>query len=277
MNQDEVIRRFIARYNECQGHTYQITSWPDKDERNARACDAFAEARGVRPLAIEHTNIETFNNQKLDSARFVKILGELETELKTAFASHVLLTVPTFAIETGTNWQSIKATLREWLLANVPTLPAGRTDHNIVGVPFRVSINKQELSRSWFGVARWVPPGIEGDDQLVDSIVAALTDKNNQLQRYKDTGTETILILESQDIALVSPASLYKAFLRARERIATPNINQVWIANTYDPEDYCRLECFHALEEIMDRANPKNLMLGPRYAEYWAEAMKENR
>jgi acyl carrier protein len=272
MDQDEVIRRFVAKYNDCQEHSYQITRWPDKEERNTRACDAYAEAAGAGPLAIEHTNIETFYNQKLDSARFVKILGELEAELKTAFASNVLLTVPTFAIQPGTNWQNIKAALREWLLKNVPTLPVGRTDHNIAGVPFRVSINKDDELRSWFGVARWEPPGLDRNE-LVESIAAALADKNNQLQRYRTAGAETILILESQDIALVSPASLYKAFLRASERVTTPNIDQVWIAETYDPENCCQLECYLASEAIMDRANPENFMFGPRYAEYWAEAM----
>jgi hypothetical protein len=276
MNQDEVIRRFVAKYNESQENTYQITRWPDKEERNARACDAFAEAPGARPLAIEHTNIETFNNQKLDSARFIKILGELETELKNAFASHVTATVPTFAIQPGTDWQKIKTTLREWLLANVPTLSIGRTDHNIPGVPFQITVNKENDLPSWFGVMRWVPPGIDKHDQLVDSIVAALTDKNDQLQRYRGDGAETVLILESQDIALVSRVILYKAFLRARGRVVIPNIEQIWVANTYDPENHCTFACFLAPEAIMDRANPENFMFGPRHAALWAEAIKRD-
>ncbi len=66
LDQDEIIRRFIAKYNSCQDARFTITRWPDKEmeEQNQRACDAYAEALAVRPLAIEHTNIETFRRQK---------------------------------------------------------------------------------------------------------------------------------------------------------------------------------------------------------------------
>jgi hypothetical protein len=63
LDQDEVIRRFIKQYNSCQDARFTIIRWPDKEERNQRACDAYAEALTVRPLAIEHTNIETFRSK----------------------------------------------------------------------------------------------------------------------------------------------------------------------------------------------------------------------
>lgn len=89
LDQDKVICRFIKQYNSCQNGQFTITRWPDKEERNQRACDAYAEALTARPLAIEHTNIETFRQQKQDSARFLKVCGALETELRTAFPSVV--------------------------------------------------------------------------------------------------------------------------------------------------------------------------------------------
>ncbi len=113
LDQDEVIRRFIKQYNSCQDARFTITRWPDKEERNQRACDAYAEALAVRPLAIEHTNIETFRQQKQDSARFLKVCGVLETELSAAFPYVVSLIIPTFGIQTGTDWNGIRDTLRE--------------------------------------------------------------------------------------------------------------------------------------------------------------------
>src|ERR1051326_6314292 len=282
MDQDEIIHRFIAKYNECQDGVYEITRWPDKENRNARACDAYAEADDHRPLAIEHTNIETFNRQLLDSARFMKVIGELEDELKNAFTCRTTFIVPTFAIQPGTDWRLIKTALRQWLLDNVPNLPEGRSKHNIEGVPFEVTvdIDRDKRQRSLFFVMRWEPPNLDNYDQLTESIAAALTDKNDQLRTYRTVTTyrelevKKILILESQDIALASPATLYKAFLKARDRVVSNNIDQVWVANTY--QDSCNFECFQGEEAIMERANPENFHLGPRYADEWAEAIRED-
>ena len=119
LDQDEVIRRFIKQYNSCQYAQFTITHWPDKEERKQRACDAYAEALAVRPLAIEHTNIETFRRQKQDSARFLKVCGVLETELSAAFPYVVSLIIPTFGIQAGNDWNGIRGALREWLLTQV--------------------------------------------------------------------------------------------------------------------------------------------------------------
>ena len=58
MEQDEIIRRFVAVYNQSQSAEYQITRWPDKENRQSRDCDTYAEAPGMRPIAIEHYYIK---------------------------------------------------------------------------------------------------------------------------------------------------------------------------------------------------------------------------
>lgn len=274
MDQDEIIRRFIAQYNSCQDAQFTITCLPDKTERNRRACDAYAEALGVRPLAIEHTNVETFQQQKQDSARFSEVCGVLETELKAHFPYHVTLIIPTFAIQTGTDWKSITDALREWLLTQVSILPVGRTDHQVEGVPFRITIWKGDRPGRWFGVARTAPPTLE----TTEIVTAALNNKNNQLQRYRANGDETILILETDDIALINHVELYKAFIQASARAPTPNIDQVWIAQTIYPEDSCSFICFDGPEAIMEKVNLPQWGLGKRHASYWwAEIEREKR
>ena len=101
MEQDEIIRRFVAEYNQFQSAQYQITRWPDKEKENrrSRACDAYAETSNARPLAIEHTNGLTFHGQKQDSARFLRICGALENEMKDAFQCNFSLIIPVFAIQ----------------------------------------------------------------------------------------------------------------------------------------------------------------------------------
>lgn len=247
-----------------------MTRWPDKEDRQSRACDAYAEAPDTPPLAIEHTLVQTFNDQKKDSARFMKICGELEDELKTTFSFRVSLTISTFSITTGGNWNKIKDTLHDWLVANVDKLPWGRSDHQVTDVPFPFTIKKRQDSNKQFGVARWAPSPVEGE--LVGIIARALSDKNDQLSKYRSLGATTILLLESDDIALVNWPTLYSAFLAAQQCVSTPNIDQVWLARTYESqyESGCEICCFLGPEPIMDVANPPNFMFGPHYSKYWA-------
>src|SRR5262245_56643580 len=108
MEQDEILHRFVVTYNQSQSARYRITRWPDTENSQSRDCDAYAEAANVRPLAIEHTNVLTLHNHKQDSARFLKICGALENELKGAFPCNFSLIIPVFALQLGTDWQKIK-------------------------------------------------------------------------------------------------------------------------------------------------------------------------
>jgi len=247
----KIIQRFIKSYNTYQDAEFTITRWPDKEERHQRACDAYAEARGVRPLAIEHTRIETFRQQKQDSARFLKVCGVLETEMKNAFPNDVHVIIPTFGIQTGTDWNAITNTLRAWLLTNVSALPFGDASHQIDGVPFSVGISKQDWHGTGFGVARWAPPNLDSKDELTEIVAGALDNKNDQLQKYRANGDQTLLILETDDIALMNHVLLYKAFLQASVCIPTPNIDQVWMARTIGSEEHCSFMCFDAPDSIM--------------------------
>ena len=104
----------------------------------------------------------------------------------------------------------------------------------------------------------------------------ALKDKNDQMKKYRDQGAYNILVLESSDIALVNHITLYKAFLQASETAPIPNIDEVWLASTYGPEDACDLLCFLGPEEIMDAVNPPNFQLGPRHSPMWREAIEQD-
>lgn len=269
LDQDEVIRRFIKQYNSCQDAQFAITRWPDKEERNQRACDAYAEALEVRPLAIEHTNIETFRQQKQDSARFLKVIGVLEKELRDVFPHDVTLVIPTFGIQTGTGWNGIRDTLREWLLTHVSALPFGATYPQINGVPFRIGIGKKDRSGRGFGVARWAPPGLDTYDELAKIVAEALDNKNDQLQKYRENGDETILILESDDIATANHVMLYKAFLQASACVPMSNIDQVWLARTIYSADFCTFICFDGPDPIMEKVNMPQWILGKCYASCW--------
>ena len=271
----ELVARLLELYNKAQAHQYAITRWPDEEERTARACDAFAEAPGAPPLAIEHTKVETFGSRKLDDARFRKIFEHLEKELKSTFPCSIELLIPTFALQPGLNWKAIESSVQAWLVGNVGVLHEGAAEYNVPNVFFAVKVVKHSDEPSNFSVGRLRPPGEDNKTQLVDKFCAALVDKNEQLAQYRSSGADTILLAESDDIALVNLSILYKAFFCAQSNVSMPNIDQVWMAHTYAPDDWCEIVCFLGPDGIMDKVNPPNYGYGPRYRDAWISAMRK--
>jgi hypothetical protein len=276
MEAKTIVERFIEKYNGCQRNEYRISRWPDEENRNARDIDAVAESGAEPLLAIEHTKVETFFNQIQDAARFAKYYGELETELKHAFDFDLMLTLPIFAFVTGTKWGNVRDTIRDWLVRYAADFDDGYSSHQINGVPFTVGISKNITGSKLFTVARRAPSDRDVHIELAQSFAESLSDKNDQLTQYRASGANTILILESPDIALVSHISLYKAFLQAQAIIPTPNIDEFWLACTYDPEDHCDLFCLLGPEVIMNAANPENFEWGPHHSEVWDQAIKDD-
>ena len=102
-NQKRLINAILERYNAAAaGTAYSVTRWPDEEERNARACDAFAECAGLVPLAIEHTILPTFELQKKHDAQFMKVIGDLEAELKHSFPYQLSIVTPNVRHPKGT-------------------------------------------------------------------------------------------------------------------------------------------------------------------------------
>ena len=266
-----VIKSLIEKYNEVNHSKYKIERYPDQENSATRDIDAYATAPGERPLAIEHTNIQSFSGQFADNKRFAQLIGQLEINLKDAFDFHLTLYLPVFAFRKGTNWKQVRDTVRDWLLQNAYSLPEGFSSHQVIGLPFNIAVQK-DGDEDWSNrliVARWAP---KREDIAVESILdiaRALENKNDQMKKYRDQGAYNILVLESSDIALVNHVMLYKGFLQAAEMVPIPNIDEVWLASTYAPDDSCDLLCFLGPEEVMDAANRINFQLGPRYAEMW--------
>lgn len=277
MTHKDIILRLVEKYNGCQSHQYQVVRWPDEENRSSRDIDAYAEAAGAISLAIEHTKIESFYGQLADNERFGQHYGELESQLKHAFDFGLELVLPLFAFQKGTKWAAIRDLIRDWLLANAQSFPQGRSSYQIPGVPFSITVFKDTGGIKSFFVARRAPSDRDVQIETIQNIAGALEDKNSQLSKYRAAGAHSILVLESVDIALVSPASLYKAFLQAQQCTSTPNIDEVWLACTFETENHCTLRCLFGTEDIMDCVNHKNLLWGTRYAAMWAEAINEDR
>lgn len=272
-----VIKSLVEKYNECKHREYKIVRYPDQENSVTKDIDAYATVPGERPLAIEHTRIESFSGQLADNKRFAQLYGELETDLKHAFDFKLTLYLPVFAFRKRTDWEQARDKVRDWLLQNAHSLSDGFSPVQVVGVPFSITVHKDGNGSNRFTVARWAPTDTNIDVESILNIARALEGKNDQMKKYRDEGAYNILVLESSDIALVNHITLYKAFLQALEMVPIPNIDEVWLASTYAPDDSCDLLCFLGPDEVMDTVNPENFQLGPRHAKIWRSAIDRDK
>lgn len=259
------ITNVLKTLNKSEMGTYEITNWPDEENRSTRDCDAIAKDKEGRALAIEHTRIETFENQALDSRRFVETFEPIIPEIENHFKCKICITLPTFALSPGQNWKGIARILQSYLIENLEAVPWGISRHeNIHGIPFHFEVDRNE-DRS--GLVRWAPR-VNRVEELAKRIKSTLEKKKGQLARYKQQGFRTMLILESEDIALVGHIEVYKAFLLASEFTHVEPFDCVWFIRIWESEFLYNL-CIHGPKALMEQVNPPNFGIVPDKIENW--------
>jgi hypothetical protein len=103
-------------------------------------------------------------------------------------------------------------------------------------------------------------------DTKVTAMLKGLDHKYEKLAEYRAAGSESVLVLESKDIALVSPQSLYTAYLRATRQRPRPNLDQIWMVAT----GY--VYCFDGPSEVLEGVNPPNFRFGRQFIDEWLPA-----
>ena len=228
---DEIIEHVRLFLAQRQGHHIGKTGSPDQDERNRRACDALLAGGGIQ-FAVEHTSLDSFREQRGDDTRFRAVLGELENELKGQLPDHVDLCIPTHAIPSGQDWKGFRETIRAWLTAHVKEGPYDRfVPAKVPGVPFSLHVRRERCDGpgSLFAM-RWSVP--EHDTQRIEIMVERLIDKAEVLERYRDQGCRTVLVLESSDNVLVSRYSLHEDFQMASRSYSPTAIDHILLVQT---------------------------------------------
>lgn len=264
MREAQVIQLVVDAHNRAVGSSYVVTRHPDQENRASSEIDAYAESAGLRPLAIEHTEILSLREQSRDSEWFVAALGPLEQELTGVFPFHVDIVVPYENVAPGSNWGRVRDFIREWLLANCPGLPEGSATFEVPGVSFRLTLWKRRGTdrENRVLLMREVPPG-DREALLVSEMHRSLGHKYEKLAEYRSAGAASVLVLQSEDIALVSPQSLYEAYLRATREQPRPALDQVWVVATGS------VYCFNGPAKVLEGVNPPNFRFGPQYIDEW--------
>lgn len=228
-NDKEVISLFVKYLADKDYPGLEVDSWPDEETRQAAEIDAIAGN-----FAIEHTSIDTIPNQRRDSAWFTQVVQPLENEFRCTLPFRLNLTLPYEGIRIGQDWSGITSALRNWVLSDSPKLTLGR--HTIVdvpGIPFEFHATKKDSSRAGLLFGRFVP----NDQTFPNRLRDQLDRKIDKLSPYKSRNKTTILLVESDDIALMDDGIMWDGLRSAYAHGLPEGLDQVWFADTAIPEE----------------------------------------
>ena len=180
-------------------------------------------------FAIEHTSVDTIKNQTRDSARFLKVVKDLEAEISPKLNYRLNLTIPYEGIRKGQNWSSVSEALKQWIINTSPNLTDGRhIIDNASNIPFQFYARKAKERKPGLFFGRLSPD----NNDFVDRLRNQIQRKAIKLKPYSVKGYQTILLLESDDIALMDEGIMLDG-VRKSFNCQMPNgVNEIWYADT---------------------------------------------
>jgi hypothetical protein len=212
----------LLRLTECPNIENLI--WIDGHEKG----DGLPEA-SAHPYLLEHFTIDSTPNQRRLAAQFVKLIDGLE-DSQPGIKFFLKICLPEDIAEQGRDWIVQRDALACWISSVAPTLADGHyKDVQAAGVdcPFYV----------WkFGpptlpgvrILRWTQPVEIG---LHERLAREIPKKVQKLAKHKKQGQRCLLIVESEDIALMNAHTFLVALRRAFPSMPS-DIDNLWFCHT---------------------------------------------
>ncbi|MCY4403126.1 MAG: hypothetical protein OXD54_11155 [Candidatus Poribacteria bacterium] len=224
MENRKLVIEFVAHLEIHRHPNLQIECFPDEKNSTTPDIDAIAG-----PFAIEHTSIDTIPNQRLNSDRFLKVIGNLEQEF-ASLPFYLGITFTESAITIGQDWLVIRAALKNWILEDTPNLSVDKpyTPHRVPEIPFTIYVTKNTDLSGRLSFSRFGPD----DNTLFNRVKDLFGRKAAKLKKYQRDGKTTLLLVENNDIALMCDYKLLKATKQAFPDGPPDGIDEIWYVDT---------------------------------------------
>jgi len=201
------------------------------DERNRKTSDIDAIAG---PFAIEHSSVDTIPNQRRDSDYFLKVVKELEDEFRSVLPFRLNITFPYEAISIGQQWSKVTDALRLWIINEAPKQENGsHMIRGVPGIPFEFHVRKKDSNHPGLLFGRFAP----NDQTFPIRLRKQLDRKIDKLAPYKNAGKITILLVESDDVALMNDGIMWDGLRSAYSDGMPQGLDNIWFADTSIPEE----------------------------------------
>jgi len=219
-HEEKVLGAALLYIGKLTGETLTTFSRPEARERRRKTVDLLAQGSSSK-YAIEHTRIESFDGQILDNYQFSDLLGPIPLMVAGFLPAEnrFVLSVGTKAVKGVKDPERVRNALITWIHEKAPLLKPGSNRH-LPGtyvrefppdVPFEVSLSRWHSRRKGLTIGRLEPGDLEEQRQM--RIRTALAEKCPKLHRAKSGGRVSVLVLESDDLALANCSLVASAVL----------------------------------------------------------------
>lgn len=241
-NEEAACRAALEFRDQRRGETGRIVDRPDQVERQRPAVEFIVETESGQ-CAVEHTRVESFPNQIYSQKRLADFINSLERELEGNLSTPgtYRLTLWQTGLDQMTNRQlsALQAELSAWVMRHAASLkpsPSARLESESIRnaappeTPVRVRLYRSNrISARQFGVLFPVVDDLE--DLRAERMITALKAKLPKLYEAKQGGRNSILVLESDDLALANQALIGDALIGALEQVG-PLPDEVYLVET---------------------------------------------
>ena len=228
MKDYDVIDAFIE-YLQEHGHPgLRIDRCPDEENRTSSDIDAIAG-----PFAIEHTSIDTLPNQRRNNEWFMKVIEGIEEEFSSQLSFRLSISFYDGSIAKGQDWKKICQGFKNWINQEKdnPRLEDGpHWINNIPDIPFRFHVIKEHDPSQGVRFSRFPPE----DTDLPNRVRKLFDRKAKKLGKYQNFGKTTVLLVESNDIALmdIQGRKILNAIQEAYLFSLPTGVDKIWYADT---------------------------------------------
>ena len=228
MTEHDVIDAFVSHLGQHKGcPNLAVDRRPDRDNRTEPEIDAVAGR-----FAIEHTSIDSVMDQRRRDHEFLQVVRGLDQVIQDSVDGGLTVTLEFDAIETGMDWNSIRDDLQKLIEDQVPCLEDGNHEITLptstpVEFPIVLHVRKGS-SPAIVGFSRFEPE----DDTLTARVRSLLDRKATKLKKYQGPSTTTVLLVESDDIALMNELKMLGAVQDAYPDGVPHGVDEIWFADT---------------------------------------------
>lgn len=221
--EDLAVEDFCEQLSLIDGQVAYVKSRPDERGQAGAGQPDFIISRAGRDFTVEHTSVDTYPNQVFFEKLWAKYFKPLNIEerVKQAFPKsfiHISIPIDAFKSEREARNFDFEKFVRD-LIEAIKSTPKGRngSERRTFDLPFPVQVSNDD-GNGFVGcfVIQIVPTYTEKrDEDLEKEMAKAVRKKQRKLKEAKERGESTILLLDSDDYALVNEEVLADAFAHA--------------------------------------------------------------
>lgn len=228
----------------CSKMSWTILEFPDESNRKTKDVDCLAIKDGIR-YCIEHTSYDTLKNQRQKNDYFLKSIKGIEERYRN-LNYRLNICIEWDAIKKkgdAKSFSKINSSIQKWIKDESPFIEACTSYplkihkiQNYDGLTIDFSISKQigNLNKGVFitrGINNKNKKEFEESFLNKNKMDEQLKRKIKKLNLNKYHDCKKILILESNDIALMNKTRIEKAVVNYFSQ-SQLNVNQIWYCDT---------------------------------------------